>query len=156
MARIVVEGLIAVQWLTSLPSDPDAPTQAELTAGTALVGTSQAEELVEIRGFEIQTSTLPTPGYASNVVGNVSGEQSYPDSTLSFYWDDTTQTIYTALAPGNSGWVYIAFDGLGSGNEALGFPATVASRVRRPARNAPHIFDVNFAVSAPYNATQAA
>lgn len=156
MARIVLDGTIAIQWLTTIPAIPTAPTQAELTGGTALVGTSQGEELVEIRGFEIQTSSLPTPGYASNVVGNVAGEQTYPDSTLSFYWDDTTQTIYTALAAGNTGWVYVCFDGLGNSLEALGYPTTIASRVRRPARNAPHMFDVNCAISAPYEATQGA
>lgn len=154
MARFILDGQVVIKWLTSLPTDPNAPTQAELNAGTDLIGTAQAEELVEIRGFEVQTSSIPTPGYSGTLVGNVAGEQTYPDSTLAFYKDDASSTIYTALASGNTGWVYIMMDGQGSGLEALGFPATVASRVRRPARNAPHIFDVNFAIDVPYEATQ--
>ena len=156
MARFILDGRLAAVWLTALPSDPNAPTQAELGGGTDLVGTAQAEELVEIRGFEVQTSSIPTPGFAGTLVGNVAGEQTYPDSTLSFYKDDTSETIYTALASGNTGWVFLGMDGLGSGEESLLFPSTVASRVRRPARNAPHIFDVNFAIDVPFEGTQAA
>lgn len=156
MARFILDGRMACVWLTSIPATPTAPTQAELGAGTDLIGTAQAEELVEITGFAVQTSSLPTPGFAGTTVGNVAGEQTYPDSSMAFYKDDTSETIYTALADDTTGWLALCPDGLGSGEECDLFPATVASRVRRPARNAPAIFDVNFAIDVPYKATQAA
>lgn len=156
MSRFVLGGRSKARWLTTLPATPLAPTQSELDAGTDLVGTSQAEELMDIQGFAVQPSSIPTPGYAGTLVGNVAGDQTYPDSTLSFYKDDTASVIYTALARGNTGWVALMYDGQASGEEVDLFPATVVSRVRRPALNSPHIFDVNFAIDVPYEGTQAA
>ena len=138
------------------PPNTAAPTQAELSAGVDLVGSSQAEELMDIQGFAVQPSSLPTPGYSSTLVGNVAGDQTYPDSVLSFYKDTTSSTIYTALASGNTGWVALMYDGQADTEEVETFPATVVSRVRRPALNAPHIFDVNFAIDVPFAGTQAA
>lgn len=151
MARFILDGRIACRFLSTLPSDPDNPTQAELTAGVNLVGTAQAEELVDISGFEPSTSSIPTPGYASTLVGNVAGDQTYPDSSMAFYKDDASETIYDALATGTSGFLAIMQDGQAATNEVELFPVTVASRVRRKARNAPNIFDVNFAVDVPYD-----
>lgn len=157
MARFVLDGRIAVRFLTSVPSDTAAPTQAELGAGVDLVGTSQAEELEGISGFEVQSNSIATPGYASKEVGNVPGDQTYPTSSMSFYKDDTVTTIYDALADDESGWVCIMQDGQASGEEVDIFPVTVASRVRRPGRNAANIFDVNFSVGVPFKGgTQAA
>lgn len=156
MARFILDGRMAARFLTTIPSTPTAPTQAELGAGVDLIGSAQAEEMVDITGFEVQTNSIPTPGYAGTLTGNVAGEQNYPDSTISFYKDDTSETIYSALADATVGWVALMQDGEGSGKECDLFPASVASRVRRPARNAPNIFDVNFAIDVPYKATQAA
>lgn len=156
MSRFVLGGRAKARWLTSLPSTPLAPTQAELDGGTDLIGTPQAEELMDIQGFAVQPSSIPTPGYAGTLVGNVPGDQTYPDSVLSFYKDTASSTIYSALARGNTGWVAVMYDGQASTNEVDLFPATVVSRVRRPALNAPHIFDVNFAIDVPYEGTQAA
>lgn len=101
--RFILNGRIKVRFLTALPAVPTAPTQAELNAGVNLLGTPQAEELVEIAGFEVQPSSLPTPGFAGVQVGNVSGESTYPDSTLVFYKDDVTTTIFVAMARARRG-----------------------------------------------------
>lgn len=156
MARFTLPGLIAVQFLSTEPAVPTAPTSAELTAGVELIGTPQSEELAEIDGWTVQSSTIATPGYAGHRVGNVPGDETYPDSRLAFYKDDTSETIYTALAPGTVGFVAFLRDGRGVGNECELFPVTVQSRVRRPARDQAHIFDVNFAISVPYDGAEAA
>lgn len=156
MARMTLPGQAALAWLTTIPTAPTAPTQAEITAGVDLIGTSQDEELMDFDGWTVNSSTIPTPGYASHQVGNITGDQTYPDSRLSFYKDDTDEVIYDALAEGNVGWVAIMLDGQLSTNEVTLFPATVSSRVRRVARNEAHIFDVNFSIDVPYEGTQAA
>jgi hypothetical protein len=156
MARFTLSGRIAVRLLATLPADEEAPTVAELNAGINLVGTAQAEELMEFEGFLLEAATIPTPGYASNRVGNVAGDNTYPDSRMSFYKDDTSETIWTALADGETGWVALAWDGVVASRDVTLFPARVISRVRRPARDAAHIFDVNFAIDVPFEGTIAA
>lgn len=156
MARFVLGGRSAAAWFTTIPGTPTAPTQTEINNAVDLVGTQQDEELVSITGFALQPSSLPMPGFAGISVGNVAGEQTYPDSALTFYKDDTVEVIYSALTQGAVGWVGLMFDGQGSGLEIDLYPATVASRVRDPSLNTPHTFVVNFAISAPFEGTQAA
>ena len=150
MARFTLPGRVAIKFMTSEPSVTTAPTLIELNAGVDLVGTPQAEELAELEGFVVNSATIATPGYASHSVGNVSGDETYPESRLAFYKDDTSETIYTALAAGTTGFIAFMRDGQTTGEECELFPVTVQSRVRRPARDQAHIFDVNFAISVPY------
>jgi hypothetical protein len=154
--RFILNGRIKLRFLTTLPTVPTAPTQAELNAGVNVLGTPQAEELAEIAGFEVQTSSLPTPGYAGVQVGNVAGESTFPDSALVFYKDDVVTTIFTAMAQGATGYLAIMRDGQAATKEVELFPVTVASRVRSVARNAPHTFRANMSIGAPYQGTQAA
>lgn len=156
MGRYILNGRLKMRFLTALPAVPTAPTQAELNAGTNLIGTAQAEELVEIVGFEVETSSLPTPGFAGVQVGNVAGESTYPDSALVFYKDDTVTTIFTALASNVSGYLAMMRDGQAATKEVELFPVFVASRVRAVARNAPHTFRANMSVGTPYLGTQGA
>ena len=156
MARFTLPGRMEVVFMTTEPSDTAATTAAELAAGVDLIGTSQAEELAELEGFVVNSATIATPGYASHSVANVSGDETYPDSRLAFYKDDTSETIYTALAQGTTGFIAFMRDGSATGEEVELFPVTVQSRVRRPARDQAHIFDVNFAISVPYQGVTAA
>jgi hypothetical protein len=156
MSRFTLDGRIAVYLLTTLPSTPTAPTQAEIAAGTNLVGTKQAEELVDIQGFEAAPTSLPTPGYAGPLTGQVSGELTYPDGVLSWYKDSASSTIYSLMVVDLDAFIFIAQDGLGSGEEGQLFPVLVADRNRRKARNAPNIFDVTMNTGVPYECVQAA
>lgn len=156
MARFTLDGRAEMVFLSSLPSSPTAPTQAELAAGTDLVGTKQTEELAEIQGFEPSPSSIPTPGYASSTTGNVAGELTYPDAVMSFYKDSNSSTIYDLLVEGLEGWIAMGLDGFASGEEIEIFPVGVVSNVRRKARNAPNIFDVTLSTDAPFKGTQAA
>jgi hypothetical protein len=154
--RYLLNGRLKMRFLATLPVAPLAPTQAQLNAGVNLIGSQQEEELVEITGWEVQTSSIPTPGYAGITVGNVAGEQTYPDSSLTWYKVDTTEVIYSAMDDGVTGYLAFMPDGQGVGKEVDLYPVTVASRPRSPARNAAHTFKANFSVAAPYKGTQAA
>lgn len=157
MAGFILDGRIAMVLLTSIPSDELAPTQAELGAGVSLIGTKQAEELIAIEGWTQDVAAIPTPGYAGVATGSLAGESSYPQSSLTWRKDDTSETIYSAVAATNTlQWIYVCQDGLGSGEEALGFPVTIATRERSPERNVPNSFTCAFSVTPPYEATQAA
>lgn len=153
MGRYTLPGRIKASFLSSEPADPLAPTAGELSAGVDLVGSGQGEALAELDGWVVSPSSIPTPDYTSHLVGNVPGDQTFGDSRMAFYMDDTVQTIYSALSSGTSGFVAIMRDGDSSGDECELFPVTVQSRVRRPARDQAHIFDVNFAIGVPYDGT---
>jgi hypothetical protein len=156
MAGFLLDGRIAVRFCTTLTPSTTAPTQASLVAGVDLVGTKQTEELIEINGWEIQTSSIPTPGYAGVETGSLSGESQYPASSLAWRKDATSTTIYVSQIAGAAGFVVIAQDGLGSTKEAEVFPVTVASRERRKARNVPNSFVANYSLAPKVIAVQAA
>lgn len=55
-----------------------APTRAELDAGTRLTN------IVGIGGFQISTAFIPTPDLDSSFTGNVAGERTAGDASLTF------------------------------------------------------------------------
>lgn len=156
MARFVLAGRSAARLLSSAPSDLAAPTQAELSAGVDLVGTTSAEELYDIQGWEVEPTSYPTPGFASLEVGNVAGPQNYPDSSLAWYKDTVSATIYTAVAAETEGYVVLMLDGQAATEESELFVISIASRVRDKALDAAHGYRANMTISAPTYGTQAA
>lgn len=154
--RYVLNERLKLRFLDTAPANMAAPTQSEITAGVDLIGTQQAEELNDLGGWEVQTNSSPTEGYAGLEVGNVAGTQTYPDSWLQWYKDDTVTTIFTAVAKGETGWLVFMRDGQASTKESEIFPVTVASRPRSLAKGVAHTFRANFSLTPPVLGTQAA
>lgn len=156
MGRFVAEGRMKAVLVTAALASNAAPTQAEIAAGTELVGDDNSEAMVEIIGFQVQNNTIATPSYASLTVGNVAGQQTVPDSAMEWYKDDTDETIYSAVAAGTTGWIILMHDGIGAGEESEVWPVSVSTRPRLPQQNAAHRFRANYATGAPIYGTQAA
>lgn len=151
MARFLLNERIIVRHLPTLPPDPLLPSLAtDLAAGTNLIGATSAEELEDISGFEPSPSTITMGGYASIKEGTLPGPQSYGDSRLSFYMDDTIRAIYSLFPGLSTGFLSFAQDGEVVGADIVIFPYSVGSRVRRPARNVAAQVDVNFAIQVEY------
>ena len=95
----------------SAPADPQAPTSAEITAGVDLVGVANGEALVpeSVQGFSTTPSQVETPDYVQLEVGKIPGPLSVDDTTLEFYWDDTTNAIYddANMVEGDTGTITI-------------------------------------------------
>lgn len=77
-----------------------APTVAELNAGVDLT-----EQISDISGMEFENQPVPKPNLASTFTSTVPGEDSASEPVLTFYDDDTTHTIRTALAKGTTGYL---------------------------------------------------
>lgn len=154
--RYVLNERLKLRFLATAPTTLAAPTQAQLTAGVDLIGTQQAEELNDIGGWEVQTNSSPTEGYAGLEVGNVAGAQTYPDSWLQWYKDDTVTTIFTAVEKGETGYLAFMRDGQAATKEVELFPVTVASRPRSLAKGVAHTFRANFSLAPPVLGVQAA
>lgn len=153
----ILDGVIAVRLLTTLPATPTAPTQAELTAGVNLVGSKQLEELIAISGWQKTTSEIATPGYAGPETGVLAGESNYAQSSMTWRAHLTDETIWSAVAETTTlQWVFICQQGLSSGNRGLLYPVTIAVREEGVERNVAHSFRADFSVTPPYVCTQAA
>lgn len=130
MARQTLRGTLAAVFVTSAPNDLDAPTTAELDAGTDLIGSKNSEALAELSGFQESASTIPTPDFTSLKTGNIEGEVTFDDSSMEFYSDDTVTTIFDALVPETDGYVVLMHEGRGVGKPTDVWPVTVQTRTR--------------------------
>ena len=157
MARFMRKGVTKVYFVPTI-SSVTAATVAEVTAGTEL-GT----ELADVSGFAFTNNPISTPDMDNQFVSQITGEDTADQSSLTFYEDDTTNTIKTALAKGTAGYVLFYYAGLAGSSVAASdtyeaFPVTVSSAPRLySAGNEAAQFRVDFAITAvPQEGTTAA
>jgi len=151
MPRYIPSGVAKVVFAPSV-ANRAAPTQAEITAGTTLTvaGTTAAAGLVEMSGFETASSDVETPDVSSRFTAKIPGRTGTSDASATFYDDDATLTIRTALAEGTAGVMIIMRKGGTTGFPTECYPCTVnvlnSSQVT--SANEPSKFMVTFSLSA--------
>lgn len=101
MARFFRRGVSEVHFLPAV-ADTDAPTRAEIDAGTPL-----GVDVAEISGFQLSNDPIPTPDLDTDFTSQISGEDTVESSTLTFYDQDDSETIRTALAKGTTGFIML-------------------------------------------------
>lgn len=126
MSRYIPSGVSKVVFAPSV-SSAAAPTQAEITAGTVLTvaGSTAAAGLVEMSGWETAPSDVEVPDVASRFTGKIPGRTSASDASVTFYDDDATLTIRTALAEGTAGYMIIMRKGGTTGYPSEVYPCKV-------------------------------
>lgn len=151
MARYTLPGrLKVIYWPTaSQPTSLSAPTQAEIAAGSNLIGTSQGEALAELQGWELDPGIIETPDYVSLVVGTVPGAVKVPVSKIGLWLDSTTHTLYDAIVLNATGVVGFFFDGTAATKESRLYVVTCISKERTFDQNAGHKAMFGFSASAP-------
>lgn len=150
MARQTPDGLLKVHWVPTI-ANTAAPTVAELAAGTDLTPfLTPAGINLPDEGTEADSSDLSSErdkSVPSTIGGNPEAE---------FWRDDTTDTAWTTLARGTSGYLLVAIFG-GTGTDAAliatdtcdVWTVRVSSRNRvRPARGETQRFQSVFANAA--------
>lgn len=147
MAKFFRRGVTKVRFLPAVAAATLVPTRAEITAGTDL-----STLLAAIDGWELQNNPIPTPDMADAFTGNIPGEDTASDSSLTFYDDDASTTKRTTLAKGTAGFIYVMPYGDVSGKRAETFPIRV-TRVtdEKTVGNDPARFVVGVAITAPPN-----
>lgn len=120
MARFFRRGKTKVYFVPTIASAALVPTTAEVTGGTALT-----PSVADLSGFAFTNSPIPTPDLVSTFTGNIPGEDTAADSTITFYEDTTTNTLQTTLAKGVSGYIVIFPVGTAGANPAAGDKAEV-------------------------------
>ncbi len=156
MARYRLPTKLAAYWSTTAAASANAPDQTEIGAAVDLIGSSSGEALGELTGWAAQPNVVDTPDFTTNVVGNVAGDVTLPQSGMAFYSDDAAVVIYSALTPDTVGEVWLGYEGSAAGKESQNFPARILSRERRADRGAAAMFDVAFTISPPVIGTFAA
>ncbi len=126
MSRYIPSGVAKVVFAPSV-SSLAAPTQAEITAGTVLTvaGTTAAAGLVEMSGWETAPSDVEVPDVSSRFTAKIPGRTGTSDASCTFYDDDASTTIRTALAEGTAGYMIIMRQGGTTGKPCAVYPCKV-------------------------------
>lgn len=98
MARFFRRGVSKVRFLPAVAGA--SPTRAEITAGTDL-----SAAIAAIGGFSLENAPITTPDLATQFDSQIDGPDTSGASTLTFYDDDTSTTVRTALAKGTAGYL---------------------------------------------------
>lgn len=118
MSRYFRRGLSKIRFLPAVASLA-APTAPEIAAGTDLT-----VQLAEINGFEFENSPIMTPDLNTTYTTQIGGEDTTKTSSLTFYDDDSSSTIRTALAKGTAGYLLFEPYGTASAKRAEVWPVT--------------------------------
>ncbi|MEU1078526.1 MULTISPECIES: hypothetical protein [unclassified Streptomyces] len=124
MPRFNRKGVTKILFATTIASTAYLPTRAEITGATKLT-----DAIAAVDGFALENQTIETPDLGSSFTSKISGEDQAADSSLTFYEDDTDETLETALAKGSTGFVIILRKGdVPASNSMDVYPVTVASK----------------------------
>lgn len=100
MARFMRRGKAKVLWNPTIVGT--SPTRTEITASTALT-----PQVAEMSGFSFSNSPISTPDMDTTFTTTISGEDTSETPSFTFYDDDATTVIRTALAKGSKGYVLL-------------------------------------------------
>lgn len=117
MARFFRRGTTKVNFETASAT----PTIVQINAGVALSGS-----IADMTGWDFQNTPITTPDLATTFDSQIGGPDTVGTPTITFYDDNASATIRTALAKGNSGFLVRAPYGIAAGRGEV-FPVTVTA-----------------------------
>ncbi|MFD6324190.1 hypothetical protein ACFWOL_15270 [Streptomyces sp. NPDC058442] len=97
--RYYRRGTTRVLWVPTI-ANKNAPTRAELDAGTALEGETGA-----MSGWQTTSATVPTPALGSRYTPTVPGEITAAESSLTFWADKGGDDVRSLLLRESRGYV---------------------------------------------------
>ncbi|MEV6146434.1 hypothetical protein ACFYNF_34030 [Streptomyces sp. NPDC006641] len=123
MARFNRKGVTKILFAETIAAADYMPTLVEITGAT-----DYTKQIAAVDGFSIENQEIETPDMDSTFVAKIPGDDSAADSSLTFYEDDTTDTVETDLAKGTTGFILIARKGKAASTKGLDvYPVRVAS-----------------------------
>lgn len=100
MSRFFRRGLSKIKWAPSVAGS--SPTRPEITAGIDL-----SPQIAAVAGFQLSNNPIETPDLSTAFNSQIDGPDSTADSSLTFYDDNASSTIRSALAKGTIGNVLL-------------------------------------------------
>lgn len=123
MARFSRKGTTKILFAATIASTSYLPTAAEMTSAT-----DYTKKIAAVDGFALENQEIETRDMDSTFVSKIPGDDQASDSSLTFYEDDTTDTIETDLAKGTTGFVIICRKGNVAAAKGMDvYPVRVAS-----------------------------
>lgn len=142
MSRYTRRGKSTLKFAPAI-ANKAAPTSGELSAGTDLTLNT-----ADIAGFTYNNSPINTPDLSSTFTSQIGGEDTADVSSLTFYDDDASSTVRTALAKGVTGFIVRMPYGQVTAKRAEVFPVTVTgANDEWSLGNDPARFVVSFAIT---------
>ena len=124
MPRFSRKGVTKILFLETIADANYLPTRAELTAATKLT-----KQIAEVEGFALENQEIETPDLESTFTSKIPGDDQAADSSLTFYEDDTSNTLELALAKGTTGFIVILRKGDVPTSASMDiYPVRVASK----------------------------
>ncbi|WP_448333491.1 phage tail tube protein [Streptomyces sp. DSM 41534] len=123
MPRFNRKGTTKILFAETIASTSYLPTAAEMTSAT-----DYTKQIAAVEGFSIENQEIETPDMDSTFVAKIPGDDQAADSSLTFYEDDTADTIETDLAKGTIGFIIICRKGKTAAAKGMDvYPVRVAS-----------------------------
>lgn len=123
MARFNRKGITKILFADTIADAGYLPTLVELTGAE-----DYTKAIAAVDGFALENQEIETPDMESTFVSKIPGDDSATDSSLTFYEDDTTDDIETALAKGTTGFIIICRKGKAASTKGMDVhPVRVAS-----------------------------
>ncbi|MFB6771144.1 hypothetical protein [Streptomyces sp. NPDC056337] len=122
--RYYRRGVTRVLWVPTI-GNKNAPSRAELDAGTALEGETGA-----MAGWQTTSGTVPTPALGSRFTPVVGGEITASDSSLTFWASKDGDDVRTLLAREEEGFVVWMDEGDVPTQTMDVYPVTVTSQAK--------------------------
>ncbi|MDX3343504.1 hypothetical protein PV409_36705 [Streptomyces sp. ME02-6979.5a] len=123
MARFNRKGVTKILFADTIADAGYLPTLVEVTGAE-----DYTKAIAAVDGFSIENQEIETPDMDSTFVAKIPGDDSAADSSLTFYEDDTTDDIETALAKGTTGFIIICRKGKAASTAGMDvYPVRVAS-----------------------------
>jgi hypothetical protein len=137
-------GTTIFRFVPTIAASSMIPTRSELSGGTNLT-----PAIAEVDGWSQTNNTIETPDMADTFDSKIPGSDAADDSSITFYEDEDTNTIETALAKGTTGYVVILRKGDVPASQSMDvFPVRVASQSPQyTADNEAAKFMVNFVIT---------
>lgn len=124
-----------------------SPTRAELDAGEDL-----SEDVADITGWQLTNSPIATPNLRDKFTGQIEGEDTIGDSSLTLYDRTPENTMRASLAKGTQAFLVILPYGDVPARRCQIYPVTVTGvNDEYSIGNDPARFVTGFAITAPPN-----
>lgn len=123
MARFSRKGVTKILFAETIASTSYQPTLLEVTGAT-----DYTKQIAAVEGFALENQEIETPDLDSTFVSKIPGDDSASDSSLTFYEDETTDTLETDLAKGTTGFILVCRKGKAASRKGMDvYPVRVAS-----------------------------
>jgi hypothetical protein len=100
MARFFRRGVSKIKFAPAIAGA--SPTRAEITAGVDL-----SVDTAVINGFQLSNTPIATPDLSTSFDSQIAGSDTTAASSLTFYDQDNSATIRTAVAKNTTGYILL-------------------------------------------------